>query len=76
MNAIRNKGAANVLMIGGLAYSNDLSKWLDYVPRDPLNQIAARAHLYNFNYCNNVNCWETTLLPIAAQYPLVIGEFG
>lgn len=76
VDAVRRKGANNPIIVGGLAYSNDLSKWLEYVPYDPQKQIAASAHLYNFNYCNNRNCWESTLQPIAANYPLVIGEFG
>ena len=37
VDAIRNKGVNNVIMVSGLAYSNDLSKWLDYVPSDPQN---------------------------------------
>jgi aryl-phospho-beta-D-glucosidase BglC (GH1 family) len=59
LNAVRSAGANNVVMIGGLTWANDLSQWLQYVPNDPQNQIAASAHLYNFNGCNNPNCWNS-----------------
>ena len=76
VDAVRSVGAKNVILVGGLAYSNDLSQWLKWVPSDPIKQLTASAHLYNFNWCNNRNCWESTLQPIAQQYPLIIGEFG
>lgn len=76
VDAVRRVEASNVILIGGLAYSNDLSKWLEYRPNDPLGQIVASAHLYNFNWCNNWNCWEETLQPIAKEVPFIIGEFG
>ena len=57
VNAVRKVGAKNVIIVGGLSYSNDFSKWLQYAPSDSLNQIAASAHLYNFNYCKDLSCW-------------------
>jgi len=35
INAVRGVGANNVLILGGLSYANDLTKWLQYVPHDP-----------------------------------------
>jgi hypothetical protein len=58
VNAVRGVGASNLLMIGGLSYANDLSQLLSYMPSDPLNNLAASAHLYNFNWCNNLSCWQ------------------
>ena len=36
VDAVRSTGATNVLMLGGLAYADDLSGWLAHVPVDPL----------------------------------------
>ncbi|MER7834541.1 cellulose binding domain-containing protein [Streptomyces sp. NPDC096040] len=76
VNAVRGAGAKNVVMAGGLAYSNDLSQWLTYKPTDPAGNLAAAWHVYNFNSCSNESCWNSTLAPVAAQVPLVAGETG
>ena len=76
VNAVRSAGANNVLMLGGLAYSNDLSQWLTYKPTDPAGNLAASWHVYNFNSCANAGCWNSTIAPVAAQVPLVTGEMG
>jgi endoglucanase len=76
VDTVRATGATNVIMIGGLAYSNDLSQWLTYKPKDPLNNLAAFAHIYNFNSCANTSCWTSQLAPVAAQVPLTLSEIG
>lgn len=76
VDAVRGAGAKNVVMAGGLAYSNDLSQWLTYRPTDPAGNLAAAYHVYNFNTCSTESCWNSTLAPVAAQVPLVAGEIG
>jgi len=76
VTAVRATGNANVILLGGLAYSNDLSQWLTYAPTDPLNNLAAFAHVYNFNSCSNVACYDSQLAPVAAKVPLTLSEIG
>jgi len=76
VDAVRSVKATNILMLGGLAYSNSFAQWMTYLPDDPLNQLAGSWHSYNFNYCNNQNCWNQYVLPVAEKYPIIIGEFG
>jgi endoglucanase len=76
VDAVRATGATNVLMLGGIAYSNDLTQWLTYRPTDPLNNVIAMAHVYNFNACASTSCWDSQFAPVAAQVPLVLGEIG
>lgn len=76
VDSIRAAGATNPILIGGLAYSNDLSQWLTYKPSDPAGNLAAAWHVYNFNTCSTESCWNSTLAPVAAQVPLVAGEIG
>lgn len=76
VNTVRATGATNILMLGGLAWANDLSQWLPYKPLDPLNNLAASFHLYNFNACSNQSCWNNQIAPVAAQVPVVTGEMG
>ncbi|MGC9664982.1 cellulose binding domain-containing protein [Planosporangium sp. 12N6] len=76
VDTVRATGATNVIMIGGLAYSNDLTQWLQYKPTDSRNNLAAFAHIYNFNSCANTSCWDSQLGPVAAQVPLTLTEIG
>ena len=76
VNTVRATGATNVIFIGGLAYSNDLSQWLTYKPTDPQNNLAAFAHIYNFNTCASASCWNSQLAPVAASVPLTLTEIG
>jgi hypothetical protein len=76
VDSIRVTGAKNLILVGGLAYSNDLSQWLAYKPTDPAGNLAAAWHVYNFNSCSNESCFNSTLAPVAAQVPLVAGEIG
>ncbi|WP_328751677.1 cellulose binding domain-containing protein [Streptomyces sp. NBC_00285] len=76
VDSVRGTGATNVILAGGIAYSNDLSQWLTYKPTDPAGNLAAAWHVYNFNTCSNESCWNSTLAPVAAQVPLMAGEIG
>jgi endoglucanase len=76
VNAVRSTGATNVLMLGGVTWSNDLTQWLAHEPTDPQHNLVASWHSYNFNACSNQSCWTSQIQPVAAQVPVVTGEMG
>ncbi|MFG2574957.1 cellulase family glycosylhydrolase [Streptomyces sp. NPDC048481] len=76
VDSVRATGARNVILAGGLAYSNDLTQWLAHRPDDPAGNLGAAYHVYNFNSCADAGCWNSTLAPVAARVPLVAGEIG
>jgi hypothetical protein len=83
VDAIRAAGAHNVVLVPGLAYTNDLTHWAANRPTDPTGNLAASLHLYSFNGCSpdyalpeTAACWDAHYAPIAASYPLVTGENG
>jgi endoglucanase len=76
VNTVRATGARNVILAGGLAYANDLTGWLAHEPADPLHNLAASWHSYNFNRCSNITCWTSEVAPVMAQVPMVAGEIG
>ncbi len=76
VNAVRATGATNPLMLGGLAYANDLSGWLANKPTDPVNALVGSFHNYNFNACTSSSCWDSTIGTVAAQVPVITGELG
>ena len=75
VNSIRATGATQPVLTGGLNFSNDLSQWASHAPDDPLNQEAASFHNYMGQACDNVACWNATVAPVAANVPVVTGEF-
>lgn len=76
VDAVRSVGSTNICMFGGLAWSNSFAQWLQYLPTDSAKQTAASWHSYNFNYCNNEDCWNKYVLPVAEKYPVIVGEMG
>jgi endoglucanase len=76
VNAVRSTGASNVLMLGGLTWSNDLTGWLSHEPVDPDHNLAASWHSYNFNGCDTESCWNSQIAPVIAKVPLIAGEIG
>ncbi|HXD63584.1 MAG TPA: cellulase family glycosylhydrolase [Solirubrobacteraceae bacterium] len=75
VDTIRATGAAQPIMVGGLDYANDLTQWADHAPNDPLNQEAASFHNYMGKACDTAACWNSQIAPIAANVPVVTGEF-
>jgi hypothetical protein len=43
---------------------------------DPEHNLAAFAHLYNFNTCSSTSCFDAQLAPVAQQVPLTLSEIG
>ena len=76
VNTVRATGANNVIMLGGLTFSNDLSQWLTYEPTDPDHNLAASWHSYNTSPCNPRSCWISQIAPVIAKIPLIAGEIG
>lgn len=76
VNAVRGAGATNLILVGGVGYAGLLSSWLAYRPTDPLNNLAAAWHVYNFSWCTTQSCWDNQIAPVAAQVPVVTGELG
>ena len=74
VDAIRATGAKQPIIISGREFANDLSGWLDNRPND--SQLIAGWHNYNHQPCNTEACWNATVAPVAAQVPVVSGEFA
>lgn len=71
---IRDAGAEQPVLLGGLDYANDLSHWLDFAPDD--DQLIASFHAYDFKECASRACWDSVLAPIADRVPVLTGELG
>jgi hypothetical protein len=76
VTSIRDAGATQLILLGGVVYSNSLTGWSEYRPSDPLENLAPAWHIYNFNGCANADCWNDAPLALAQEFPLVATEIG
>ena len=74
VDAIRATGAKQPIMLGGIDYASDLRAWLANRPED--KGVVASFHNYGGHACHNQTCWDEVIAPIAAEAPVVTGEFG
>jgi hypothetical protein len=78
VSAVRDAGASQPIMLGGLDYSNDLSGWLAHKPDD--SQLIASWHNYpgqlDCDLATLQDCWTAATSSIAASVPIITGEFG
>jgi endoglucanase len=80
LRALRSTGARQPVLLGGLAFAKDLSRWLHYRPKDPARQLVASLHTYGpENALHAAVCLtqcRREVAGIARRYPVVAGEIG
>jgi hypothetical protein len=92
INAVRATGATNVVLVGAMQYTQDLSSWLTYRPSDPQGQMAATWHAYptySYNWENPCTGNDLYCTPnfspqiftevqniLAAGFPVIATETG
>jgi endoglucanase len=74
VSAIRDAGAEQPILLGGLDYANDLRHWLEFAPED--DQLVAAFHSYDFKACGDPDCWNDVIAPIADTVPVLTAELG
>jgi hypothetical protein len=89
LDTVRQAGAANLVILGGLAYAANLASWPQHVPMDTLSppNLAASWHIYDDQGgCTSVGSTTVSYLcdannnggqaVMSAGYPIVVGETG
>lgn len=74
--AIRDTGATNPILIAGPRWAEAARGMLKWRPSDPLDKLAVDVHIYDFNGIDTAKEFEAEYAPVAAEYPMVIGEIG
>ena len=76
VDVVRAQGVATALIVNGLRYSNDVTELLERLPVDPMDQLIAGMHIYDFNECADEECWSRDLGDVLGELPVMITEFG
>ena len=77
VNTVRSEsGAKNLILLGGVQYSNTLSRWSEYKPTDSENNLGAAWHIYNFNACATTVCFDGVPATLAQTTLLAATEIG
>lgn len=76
VNVIRAAGATNMILVPGLDWANDISKWLQTAPSDPDHNIVVSWHSYPGETCGQESCWSRVVASVARRIPIVVGETG
>ena len=73
VEAVRETGAKNIIIAGGLDFAYDLTGIAEgYALEDKTgNGIMYATHIYPWK-----RNWEKKILPVAAKYPIFVGEVG
>jgi hypothetical protein len=74
VDAIRATGATQPIIVSGIDFAGDLSRWEEFMPIDPLSSIAVGWN--SFDYSGNFGASKPFLRALAQTHPIVIGGFG
>ena len=76
VNAVRDSRARNIIIAEGIQYAETVDQWLKYHPHDPDDNLISSVHVYSFNDCSDLACYNGSMKRVAEDVPMLIGEFG
>jgi hypothetical protein len=74
VDVIRSTGATQPIIVSGIDFAGDLSRWEELEPNDPRNSLVVGWN--SFDYSNNLERSRPDLRRLAARFPIVVGGFG
>jgi hypothetical protein len=74
LDAVRDTGATNLVLATGNSYGTDLSGWDSHRLDDPIHNLAAAWHSYDFGPCTQPGCWAAQITPLTV--PVLALEIG
>jgi endoglucanase len=74
VDAIRNAGATQPIIVSGIDFAGDVDQWEDFMPNDPLGKLVVGWN--SFDYSGNFGSSKPALRSLARSHPIVVGGFG
>jgi endoglucanase len=74
VDAIRSTGATQPIIVSGIDFAGDVSRWREFMPNDPLNSLIVGFN--SFDYSGNLKRQKPYLRQLAHSFPIVVGGFG
>lgn len=76
VEVVRDTGARNPIMVAGVNFANDVTGWIQYVPKDRGNNLYLSFHVYRNNYFNRIAQFSNYIKLILKTHKIIVGEFG
>lgn len=74
VDAVRNTGAQQPILVSGIGYAGDFSEWLARRPSDPHGPVGANVSTFDYGPC--IGQCRADISSIATVAPVVTGGFG
>ncbi len=74
VDAIRSTGATQPIIVSGIDFAGDVSRWRDFMPNDPRNSLIVGWN--SFDYSGNLAHEKPFLRSLSHGFPILVGGFG
>ena len=74
VNAIRSTGAKQPIIISGIDFAGDVSRWQQFMPNDPRHSLVVGWN--SFDYSGNFDSSKNDLAQLSNRHPVLFGGFG
>lgn len=74
VDTIRATGATQPIIVSGIEFAGDVSRWAEQKPVDPLNSVVVGFN--DFDYAKNLRRSKGDLRTLSDRFPVVVGGFG
>jgi endoglucanase len=74
VDTIRSTGATQPIIVSGIDFAGDVSRWEQFMPNDPKNSLVVGWN--SFDYSGNFGASKADLSSLSNRHPVLIGGFG
>lgn len=74
VDAIRSTGAKQPIVVSGIDFAGDVSRWRDFMPADPRHALIVGFN--SFDYSGNLARQKPYLRKLSHDFPILVGGFG
>jgi len=76
IDVVRQAGARQILILGGVIHAENLGGWVSNEPTDPDHELVASVAVYQHTECGTLRCWNSSIASTASHVPVITTEVG